>query len=63
MLEDWDRHRSWTAHVAGATTLLQLRGLSQFNYERGAQLYMQLRSQIVSLQDKLSFEFRGLLSV
>lgn len=46
--ETWDRYRYWEAHVNAATTLLQLRGQEQFTRERGAHLYIQIRSQIVS---------------
>jgi hypothetical protein len=47
--ETWDRYHYWEAHVNAATTLLELRGQEQFTRERGAQLYVQIRSQIVSL--------------
>ncbi|RFU24558.1 hypothetical protein B7463_g11781, partial [Scytalidium lignicola] len=46
-LESWDHQRPWGTHVAGAMALLQLRGQEQFRYERGGQLFMQLRSQIM----------------
>ena len=46
--ETWDRYHYWTAHVEAATTLLELRGQEQFTRERGGQLYVQIRSQIVS---------------
>ncbi|KAF2095066.1 hypothetical protein NA57DRAFT_44915 [Rhizodiscina lignyota] len=46
-LENWDHYDSWAAHMEGAITLLQLRGQGQFNYERGGQLFMQIRSQIL----------------
>lgn len=45
--EDWDHSRAWAAHIAGAIALLQLRGEEQFNNERGGQLFVQLRSQIL----------------
>jgi len=47
--ENWDHYQGWEAHVQGATALLELRGRDQFNTERGGQLFIQLRSQIVSL--------------
>ena len=46
--ETWDRYHHWEAHVKAATTLLELRGQEQFTRERGGQLYIQVRSQIVS---------------
>lgn len=46
--ENSDQYRSWAAHIEGATALLQLRGQQQFNNERGEQLFIQLRSQLVS---------------
>ncbi len=46
--ETWDRYRDWAIHVQGATALLELRGQEQFTRERGAQLYVQIRSQIVN---------------
>lgn len=46
--ETWDRYRYWAAHVKGATALLELRGQKQFTRERGGQLYVQIRSQIMS---------------
>jgi hypothetical protein len=46
--DSWDRYRSWTAHMAGATTLLELRGRDQFESELAVPLFIQLRSQIVS---------------
>lgn len=46
--ETWDRYRDWATHVQGATALLELRGQEQFTRERGAQLYVQIRSQIVT---------------
>ncbi|KAF2191228.1 hypothetical protein K469DRAFT_720220 [Zopfia rhizophila CBS 207.26] len=46
-VESWDQFRSWTAHIKGATALLQLRGQEQFSRERGVQLYVQLRGQIM----------------
>jgi hypothetical protein len=48
-LENWNHYGSWAAHLGGATALLQLQGQEQFNCERRGQLFMQLRSQIVSL--------------
>ncbi|KIX07330.1 uncharacterized protein Z518_01983 [Rhinocladiella mackenziei CBS 650.93] len=45
--EHWDRYPYWAAHVKGATALLQLRGREQFTRERGGQLYIQIRSQIL----------------
>jgi hypothetical protein len=47
-MEDAGHYQSWSAHIDGATALLQLRGQEQFNYERGGQLFSQLRSQVVS---------------
>jgi hypothetical protein len=44
----WDRYRQWAAHVSAAATLLELRGHEQFTRERGVQLYVLIRSQIVS---------------
>lgn len=46
-IENWDHYRSWAAHIKGAMALLQLRGQEQFNYERGRQLFKQLRSHIL----------------
>ncbi|KAF2113508.1 hypothetical protein BDV96DRAFT_688501 [Lophiotrema nucula] len=46
-LEDWSNYSSWATHIEGATTLLQLRGQKQFDYERGGMLLMQLRHQIL----------------
>lgn len=46
--ETWDRYHYWEAHIKAATALLELRGQEQFTRERGAQLYVQIRSQIVS---------------
>lgn len=46
-IESWDQYRSWTAHIEGATSLLQLRGQEQFANERGGQFLSQLRSQIL----------------
>jgi hypothetical protein len=46
--ETWDRYRHWEAHIKVATALLELRGQEQFTRERGGQLYVQIRSQIVS---------------
>ena len=45
--ETWDRYSTWSAHVPGATALLQVRGKAQFERERGGLLYIQIRSQIV----------------
>ncbi|KAH8698527.1 hypothetical protein BGW36DRAFT_460428 [Talaromyces proteolyticus] len=45
--ETWDRFQYWTAHVNAATALLELRGRQQFAQQRGAQLYIQSRSQIL----------------
>jgi hypothetical protein len=45
--ETWDRYRFWAAHVKGAAALLELRGQDQFTRERGVQLYVLTRSQIV----------------
>ena len=46
--EIWDQYRYWAAHVKAAMALLELRGQEQFTRERGGQLYIQIRSQIVS---------------
>lgn len=43
----WQRHRCWEAHVNAALALLELRGQDQFQRQRGGQLYIQVRSQIV----------------
>ncbi|KAJ9640690.1 hypothetical protein H2204_003319 [Knufia peltigerae] len=43
----WQRHRYWEAHVNAALTLLELRGQDQFQRQRGGQLYIQVRSQIL----------------
>ena len=43
----WDRYYYWFTHVTAAGTLLELRGRDQFARDRGAQLYIQSRSQIV----------------
>ncbi|CAP59717.1 uncharacterized protein PODANS_1_360, partial [Podospora anserina S mat+] len=45
--DTWDRYHSWTTHIQGATALLDLRGQEQFTRERGGQLYVQIRPQIV----------------
>jgi len=45
----WDRYRYWAAHVRAAMGLLELRGQEQFTRERGGLLYIQIRSQIVSI--------------
>lgn len=45
--ENWSQSRSWSAHVEGAATLLDLRGQGQFHRERGAQLFLLLRSQLL----------------
>jgi hypothetical protein len=47
--DSYDHYSSWNAHIDGATALLQLRGQEQFGHELGAQLFTQLRSQVVSL--------------
>lgn len=44
----WERYHDWAAHVQAATALLELRGQQQFTRDRGGQLYIQIRSQIVS---------------
>jgi hypothetical protein len=41
------RYGHWVAHVNGATALLELRAQEEFT-ERGALLYLLIRSQIVS---------------
>ncbi|KEF56874.1 uncharacterized protein A1O9_07064 [Exophiala aquamarina CBS 119918] len=46
--DTWDHYQGWETHVQGATALLELRGRQQFNTERGGQLFIQLRSQILS---------------
>ncbi|KIW18453.1 hypothetical protein PV08_02741 [Exophiala spinifera] len=43
----WQRHRFWEAHVNAALALLELRGQDQFQRQRGGQLYIQVRSQIL----------------
>ncbi|KAK4672141.1 hypothetical protein QC763_100360 [Podospora pseudopauciseta] len=45
--DTWDRYHSWTTHIQGATALLDLRGQEQFTRERGGQLYVQIRPQIL----------------
>ncbi|KAK0732430.1 hypothetical protein B0T21DRAFT_384718 [Apiosordaria backusii] len=45
--DTWDRYHNWTTHIQGATALLDLRGQEQFTRERGGQLYVQIRPQIV----------------
>lgn len=49
-LATWDHYHDWDTHVQGAITLLAIRGSDQFSHERGGQLFMQIRSQIVCLQ-------------
>ncbi|KAB5522151.1 hypothetical protein GE09DRAFT_1155251 [Coniochaeta sp. 2T2.1] len=44
---NWDQSRAWAAHIKGAVALLQLRGPEQFDTERGGQLFLQLRSQML----------------
>ena len=44
----WERYQWWAAHINAALALLELRGQEQFTRQRGTQLYMQIRSQIVS---------------
>lgn len=44
----WERYRYWSAHINAGLTLLELRGPDQFQRRRGVQLYMQIRSQVVS---------------
>ncbi|KXJ94229.1 hypothetical protein Micbo1qcDRAFT_193451 [Microdochium bolleyi] len=46
-LTSWDGFRRWSAHMEGATTLLELRGAAQFDRAAGKQLYVHLRSQII----------------
>lgn len=41
------RYGHWAAHINGATALLELRGQEEFT-QRGALLYLLIRSQIVS---------------
>ncbi|KAK4175490.1 hypothetical protein QBC36DRAFT_189790 [Triangularia setosa] len=45
--DTWDRYHNWTTHIQGATALLDLRGQEQFTRERGGQLYVQIRPQIL----------------
>ncbi|KAK4202942.1 hypothetical protein QBC40DRAFT_319686 [Triangularia verruculosa] len=45
--DTWDRYHNWTTHIQGATALLDLRGREQFTRERGGQLYVQIRPQIL----------------
>ena len=40
--------RSWTQHISGAVQLLHLRGKEQLQTRIGHQLFVQLRSQVVS---------------
>jgi len=42
--------QSWKHHVSGSSHILQLRGRSQTRTRTGAQLFRELRSNIVSLQ-------------
>ena len=49
IFENFDRYEHWLGHVEMVTRLLDLRGLEQFHRERGGQLFVQIRSQIVSL--------------
>jgi hypothetical protein len=37
---------SWSSHIEGATTLLKMRGLKQFQSKLGSQLYVQVSSNI-----------------
>ncbi|KKK26308.1 hypothetical protein ARAM_001563 [Aspergillus rambellii] len=41
------RSNYWATHTGGALALLKLRGHEQFTRERGAQLFIQIRSQIL----------------
>ncbi|KAK5221307.1 hypothetical protein LTR99_006868 [Exophiala xenobiotica] len=43
----WERYQCWTAHINAGLALLELRGPEQFTRQRGTQLYMQIRSQIL----------------
>jgi len=43
----WERYQWWAAHINAALALLELRGQEQFTRQRGTQLYMQIRSQIL----------------
>jgi hypothetical protein len=45
--QSWDRYQNWLDHVKAATALLGLRGKAQFSRQRGAQLFVQVRSQIL----------------
>jgi hypothetical protein len=59
IFETWDRYRHWESKVKVALALLELRGPEQFKRERGGQLYLQARAQIVStsLSSISSLEF------
>lgn len=46
--DSWEHYHGWETHIQGATALLELRGQEQFSSERGGQLFIQLRTQIVS---------------
>ncbi|KAK5464680.1 hypothetical protein LTS15_001242 [Exophiala xenobiotica] len=43
----WERYQCWAAHINAGLALLELRGQEQFTRQRGTQLYMQIRSQIL----------------
>ena len=49
IFQDWNRYEHWLTHVDSLTHLLDSRGPDQFRRERGGQLFVQMRSQIVSL--------------
>lgn len=44
----WDRYEQWLKHIKAATALLDTRGKAQFDRIRGVQLFIQLRSHVVS---------------
>jgi hypothetical protein len=39
---------AWTRHIQGASSLVQLRGKQQLRHRAGHELFIQLRTQVVS---------------
>ncbi|KAF2727725.1 hypothetical protein EJ04DRAFT_581818 [Polyplosphaeria fusca] len=46
-LDSIESYEAWFTHIEGGLALLNLRGQPQFDYERGGQLLLQLRHQIL----------------
>ncbi|KAF2656273.1 hypothetical protein K491DRAFT_392766 [Lophiostoma macrostomum CBS 122681] len=47
-LDTWENFDSWFAHVRAATTLMELRGQRQFVRERSGQLFIWIRTQMLT---------------